>query len=98
MKTFHLPNRFDHGPHVSKLPGRIGLSYQQIAVIIAKRDGDAITPAHVQQICRIAEAKLARALLTDAFTATRPPMDTITYRAMHFGDVDDESPKLRNTV
>jgi hypothetical protein len=98
MNTFHTPNDFNHGRHKSEPTDRVCHTYQQIARIIAKRNGESITPANVQQICRMAEAKLARALLTDAFPPSRPPNDATTYRAMHFGDVDDESPNLRKNL
>ena len=40
-------------------------TYRQIADILSERQNMPINPASVKQMCRIAETKLARALLAD---------------------------------
>ncbi len=82
---------FDH--HHDSIPGHLGhdltgricRTHRQIATILARRHGEAISPENVKQICRTAEAKLLRALLTDAFTPLRRRAGAGRDRTTHAG-------------
>ena len=47
------------------LPATALRTYQQIAEVLAERDGTAMTQAHVARMCRAAEMKIALLLLAD---------------------------------
>lgn len=46
-------------------------SYRQIAATLTRTEQEPISPAQVRRLCRRAEARLAKALLSDSRTALR---------------------------
>jgi hypothetical protein len=82
MQTFPSSDAINHRRDDRGQTGSECHTYFEIATILTERDGTRVSPDQVEQICQTAEAKLARALLTDADDPPRRRTESIAGRGL----------------
>ncbi len=87
MHAFHNPDAVNDHRDDRGQTGRESHTFREIATILTNRDGRRVSPDQVEQICRMAEAKLAHALLEDRNVSPRRRAESTADRSVRLRNV-----------